>query len=216
MIPDVKSGVGWKRVYLVCGLASCVLLAAGGGPLEAQGPKSNVSLNVVASFGANGHIGGDSDDGSGTYRHDETGNRCQIESGTGDFMFQLDRVNYNGPRRTAYVDLNSPADGVSSPFGRHQSHNFFLTVDRLYQMAVGETKLTTGAARFKHADGQLYWIRFNGQVGSYLHAERLSPTRWRISTLPEGVGELTIMTGPKVTYVHIGTYSLSFSIDITM
>jgi hypothetical protein len=212
-----SAGPGRLAWLSVCTLATMSLLAAGGRGVEAQGAKSNVSIDVVASFGAGGQIGGDSDDGSGTYRHRETGNRCQIESGTGDFMFQLDLYSHKGARRTAYVDLNSPADGASAPFGRHQGSSFFLTVDRLYQMQVGETKLTTGAVRFKHADGQLYWIRFNGQVGSLLEAERLSPDTWRVSTIPDGVGELTILNDKgKISYTHIGTYYLSYSVVIAM
>jgi hypothetical protein len=186
-------------------------------PADAQqkGGKPPSSINVVASF-ANGEIG---DDGQGPYYHNEAGNRCQIEPGPGDFMFQLDAYRFNGVRREAYVDLHDPADESSVPQGFHQSSSFFFTADELYQMSLGEVKLTTGAARFRDSnDGKLYWLLFSPYhsqgTGELLKVTRLTDTTRMIEAEPGSVAELATMDN-RGRYTHIGNYHVSFSVTVS-
>ena len=188
---------------------------------SAQKATGIEAVDVVVTIEPGGQV---FDDGLGSYTHKEAGNRCQIELGTGDLFFQTDAYNFRGTRRQAGIDLNSPA-GTSVAAGAHQSASFFFSTDRIWGMAVSETKQEAAGLRFMAtsnmgplAAGTLYWVSFGGfdtssSQSTKLAVTRLSATEWRVQAPPGTIGEVSFL-GKRGGYQHRGNYYIQFDMTI--
>ncbi len=184
------------------GVASCRLL------FSSYDPQVSSTDTTVGGFT------GDNTDG--WYVNKDKGLRCEMDTGTNNFFFDLNYFKYSGLRRQAWINLNFPTSGnESDELGIQLTSDFFHSSGNLWNMRVGDT-VTTGGEIMIPINGKYYALFLGaGNGGTGVQATRTSSSQWVLYAPQGSIGQLK-MQGRGNAWDPVGFYYFGFTITIEL
>ena len=186
------------------GVASCRLSFSSYNPAD-----SSIDVTLGGVEGSNAET---------WYVNEDNGLRCEMDTNTNRFFFDLNFFKYSGVRRQAWINLNFPVSGnPDDELGIPSTSDFFLTFGNLWNMDIG-SEIDTGGQIIVPINGTYYSLYLGPGEGTGIKARRTSDSQWVVYAPPGSYGQLKFLgKGSKwVPFDPPRYYYFAFTITIDL